>query len=133
MSRTIRRKNGFYNGRCRKKNGQWITCSGKASTVEQSRKDTVQDIEKVHKSNHKYLDVPEGTKAFEMAKHEYHGDTHKGYGYSVPADFVNTYATRPNRAKNRRNCHNMTKDPETWYDVDLNETSASKGIWWLYT
>ena len=133
MSRPIRRKNGFYNGRCKKENGMWIACSGKASTVDQSIKDTIEDITKVGKCSHKYLDVPEGSKAFKMLKADYHGDTKKGYGYSIPSDFVNTYATRPNRAKNRRNCHKMTHDPETWYDIDLNETTQSKGIWWLWT
>lgn len=130
MSRTIRRKNGFYNGRCKKEHGYWVACSGKASTVDQSRKDTIEDIERV--GSHKYLDVPEGTKAYHLAKVDYHRDQDSTHGYSIPSDFINTYATRPNRAKNHSNCKKMIQDPDFWYEADLGETSSSKGVAWIY-
>ena len=129
MSRTIRRKNSFYRDRCNKEHGMWVTCTGKDSTFDQTLKDTIENTKNI---GHKYLDVPEGTKSFEVAKHEYHGDTARNYGYSIPSDFLNTFATRPDRAKNRANCKKMTLDPEFWYEADLGETSSSKGVAWIY-
>jgi hypothetical protein len=131
MSRTYRRKNDFYWDRGDHEYGTWTVFHHKMKGGHNLEKVEKEAIETTRGANFYFFVVPEGTETFKKAKAYYHRDHHSGHR-GVPSWFINTYATGPNRAKNRTNCKNLTLDPDLWDDMDLWETDASKGIAWLW-